>query len=358
MLVSSAFGQQTELDQAIQTVRDWLGDPQAVVEFMYARDNDDVFDLTGPQNDYVFWTVPYIVVVNIKTMNVEGWSLHFSDYVHNARTDLPMLSEDKIRNIAFNYAQQHFPHFKEFPNWEIVSVMKNLLTNRNEAGQVLKEAWEYIVQLNPYFINGAGQKIPVLSTFCNVGVDPYTGNITGFGYTYMPMTLTDLSPHFSAEEAKTKIEQAFLKLGAAQANAVMSSPDTPYDIMPDGLVIGATGTSGLRLAYAFDYVVTIGAPGYEGEFGTEEEPALFRASIDAHTGELFHIEYYMGNVGTKEALTLLKGSQRGQSEIRSFPKIWRERWGVGIGIIVIGFLFLLLVRQRILWLTSRCLSQR
>lgn len=164
------------------------------------------------------------------------------------------------------------------------------------------------------------------------------------------MTLTNFLPNFSAEEAKTRIEQAFLALGAAQANAVMSSPDPPYDIMPDGLVIGATGASGLRLAYAFDYVVTVGALGYEGEFGTEIEPALFRASIDAHSGELFQIEYYLGSAGTKGASTLLKGSQQKESKPHSFLKIWRGRWEISIGVLVTGFIIILLARQRRRWL--------
>lgn len=346
ILVSFAFGQQTTLDQAVQVVRDWLGDPQAVVEFMFEEDESTAVDLTGPRNSYEFWTGPYIVTVNIDRMRVEGWIIHLPDYVHDARTDLPVLSEDQIRDIAFNYTQQHFPYFTEFPNWEITPVEKDLLKNRDETGQVIKEAWAYRVQLNPYFINGAGQKIPVLSTYCIVNVDPYTGNIIGFRYNYTPVTLTNLLPNFSAEEAKTRIEQAFLALGAAQANAVMSSPDPPYDVIPDGLVIGATGTSGLRLAYAFDYVVTVGAPGHENEFGDEIEPALFRASIDAHTGEPFHIEYYMGSAGTKEALTLLKGSRREESKPHSFPEIWQRRWGISIGVLIMGFLFLLLARRR------------
>lgn len=80
-------------------------------------------------------------------MRVEGWLIHLPDYVHDAMTDLSILSEDKIKDIAFNYAQQHFPHFKEFPNWEITFVEKNLLKNKNKVGQVIKEAWIYLFSL-------------------------------------------------------------------------------------------------------------------------------------------------------------------------------------------------------------------
>ncbi len=285
---SIVLGQDPLLEQAIQVVRDWVGDPQA--EVVYRGSQDYSFDLEGPTNCFFFRTGNYEITVDLDTMKVVDWGLLPDAYVNSAQTDQPMLTEDEIKNIALNYAQRHFPHWDEFPYWEFVSVEKFRVTNWDDS----KEAWVYIIQLSPYFINDAGQKIPVLTTMIGVSVDPYSGNVKGFSCRHMPITLTSLNPSFSAEEAKTKIEQAFKQLGAAEATAVMSSPDDPYYFMPDGLVIGATQQSGLRLAYAFDYVVTVGAPGYEDEFGDSTSPAYWRAAIDAHTGELFYRQYYLG----------------------------------------------------------------
>lgn len=274
---------QTELERAIQVVRNWLGDPKAPVTFLH--EDKSSIDLFGPRMKLCFKAPLYTqIYVDLSTMKVVSWTRE-----HTVQGDRPLLSDDEIKKIAYNYAQQNFPHFSEYRNWDI-SIFKFKL--RTPTGG---KAWSYSVDLFPYFINDQGQKVPCLTTHCGVGIDPYTGEVYGFGYNYMPMTLKSLTPNFSPSEAKTLIEQAFMKLGASKATAVMSSTDDPIFIdMPDGLVIGATQTSGMRLAYAFDYVVTVGAPGHEDEFGTTKSPARWHAAIDAHTGELFYREYWLG----------------------------------------------------------------
>lgn len=333
---------QEELNQAIQVVRNWVNKPQGEVVFVLTRDWSH--DLYGPRRECEFHAPGYEVTVDLPTMTVVGWSRYLFHWVKNARTDLPLLSEDQIKSIAFNYARRHFPHFNEFPNWEITlqkSKVEDLIFGTE------KVAIHYLADLYPSVTNPQGQKIPILTTHCGVGVDPYTGEVIGFGYSHLPMTLTNLNPNFSPYEAKQRVEQAFRDLGAASAIAVMSSTeDMIYRDLPDGLVIGATQTSGLRLAYAFDYVVTVGMPGREDEFGTFDEPVFWRAAIDALTGELFHREQYCGSAGPKEKAILLKGLQRGQSKLRLFLESWQWRWGIGISVLVMGCIFLLWARHR------------
>lgn len=95
---SFAFGQQNckTLNQAIQVVRNWLGDPNAVVQFKYSVDYS--FDLCGPNNDYKFQAGIYCVTVDINTMTVTSWNIHPKVYVQNAQTNLPMLNEEQIKN--------------------------------------------------------------------------------------------------------------------------------------------------------------------------------------------------------------------------------------------------------------------
>lgn len=340
---------QTQLEQAIQAVRNWLGKPDALV--VYVGKMDYSMLLTGPRNSFKFETPGYRVTVNLDTMKVTGWNRPSYAWVNKARTDLPMLSEEQIKNIALNYVQQHFTHYKEFSDWKI-TVWRSLEENMDGT----KSAYRYHVDFEPYVTNKKGQRIPILTTLCGVDVNPYgQGEVIGFGYYHMPMTLTNLTPSFSEEEAKTVIEQAFLKLGAAQATAVMSSSeDLAFTIMPDGLVIGATQTSGLRLAYAFDYVKTVGAPGYEDDFGDAEHPANWWAAIDAHTGELLCVDAWSGIKEPSKKSSLKgspkqKSSRKGQERSNSNEGHALQQWSIGAVVvvaIVVSCLFFLLVKRR------------
>ncbi|MFA0758122.1 MAG: hypothetical protein PVTTEEND_000735 [Candidatus Fervidibacter sp.] len=327
-----SWAQAPELEQAIQVVRNWLGDPNAPVRFKWA---DDVpLGLEGPTNEYEFRAPGYIgISVDLNTMTVVDW---VKEHVPSA--GLPLLSDEQIKNIAFNYARANFPYFNEFPYWE-TDIFKFGSPLAEERG-ILKS----IVWVLPYFINAQGQKIPCLVTGCRVNVDPYTGEVYGFGYKYIPMTLTNLTPNFSADEAKARIEQAFRNLGAAQVVAVMSVPEDIFLDAVDGLVIGATQTSGLRLAYVFDKVITTGAPGHEDEFGDTDHPALWRAAIDAHTGELFYREYWMGSTDEKDKQIL-----RSNRPFLPF-NIARENTTLllsALGLIVLGMLLALVVFYRL-----------
>ena len=328
---ATAMGQTDQmLQQAIQVARDWLNNPQAQVEFMFHRDRSS--ELVGPVNDFHFEASYYIheIIVNLDKMKVVGWDATVN-WAKEARTDLPMNSEAKseaeIIQIARNYVQLHFPHFHEFSEWETTIEPFDLSEYANR--RVIK----YIVSFSPIVTNEAGTKIPVLTTVCGVDIDPYEGKVIGYFERHMPMTITNLTPNFSPEEAKRRIEEAFLNLGAAKASATMS-----LDIgLINGLVIGATQTSGLRLAYLFDSVITVGKPGYEEEFGTEEEPQEWQAAIDAHTGELFYRMPILGGVDEKAKERLLHDSQ-----YRNIPllPITRQQWWLIVGILIIGCLII------------------
>ncbi len=331
-LWATAMGQTDQvLQQAIQVVRDWLNNPQAEVEFMFHRNRSS--ELEGPVNDFHFET-PYDIheiIVNLDKMKVIGWDATFN-WAKEARTDLPIKNEAEIIQIARNYIQQHFPHFYKFSEWKIDIELFDLSEIFN------KRVIEYIVSFSPIVTNEAGTKIPVLTTMCAVDIDPYEGRVIGYFERHMPMTITNLTPNFSPEEAKRRIEEAFLNLGAAQASATMS-----LDIgLLNGLVIGATQTSGLRLAYLFDSIVTVGKPGYEEEFGTEEEPQEWRAAIDAHTGELFYRVPILGSMDEKAKERLLYGSQYKYILPLS---ITRQQWWLIVSILIIGCLILFWVKR-------------
>ncbi len=186
------------------------------------------------------------------------------------------------------------------------------------------------------------KKIPFLATGCSVDMNPYSGDIIGFGYHYMPMTVKSLKPAFSPEEAKRRVEKAFLNMGAAQASAVWSDTGFPYEDLPDGLVLGATQTSGLRLAYAFDYVLTVGTPETEDEFGTLQMPARFRAAIDAHTGELFFYEPLPGRRlgGEKEKQLLARGLKKPFNQSNMITNTIINKILIILGILLTLLLFL------------------
>ncbi len=317
------------LYQSIQVVRDWLNNPGAEVRFMFKRNKS--LHLFGPQNEFVFWYEPYEIVVNIDKMKVTEWSISISWWEEQARTDLPKKSEAEIIQIARNYANQYFPHFNEFSEWEITMMPDYVAT------QQIQEVIEYIVSFIPYVTNEFNIRIPVLTTLCSVGVDPYEGKVISFYQRHMPMTLTNLIPNFSVEEAKSKMEQAFLNLGAAQATAWIPATNEDYLF---GLVIGATQTNGLRLAYSGG-VEAVGAPGYEEEFGTSEEPSVWFAAIDAHTGELIYREPILGGAREEGLKQLLLYGLQYKQISSLFPSENQQReWVILIGLSLTVAIFL------------------
>ncbi|MGC8784209.1 MAG: hypothetical protein ACP5RN_07465 [Armatimonadota bacterium] len=296
-----------ELEQAVQVVRRWLNMPEAPVHYFVSDTGSN--ELTGPRRHILFEAPGGIVTVDLLSMTVVAWSYHWLHWAKDARTDLPEKSENEIRAIAWGYAQQHFPPLAEFPNWDVCverHMMEDLFFHTG------KRAALYQVDFNPSVFNTAGQKIPVLTTGCSVHVDPYTGNVVGFSFRHIPLTFTQFDPALSPEQAKAAVEEAFRQLGATDACAVMrSEEDAVFVWAEDGLVIGANDTSGLRLAYLFDYVVTYAAGDLANQFGSLDAPYLWRAGIDANTGELLYRDLYLGAATEKQrALLLARARQK------------------------------------------------
>jgi hypothetical protein len=160
---SLSWAQTPELEQAIQVVRNWLGDPDAPVEF--ERADKVPIGLSGPTNEYVFEAPGYHgITVDLNTMTVVAWVKE-----HVPLAGLPLLSDEQIKNIAFNYAKANFPYFNEFPHWE-TDIFKFGSPLAEERGILRSIVW-----VLPYFINAQGQKIPCLVTGCGVNIDPYMG---------------------------------------------------------------------------------------------------------------------------------------------------------------------------------------
>ncbi len=279
-----------KLQQAIQVVRNWLGDPNAKVRFYH---DWKYIDYSGPQNEFVFSVYKdegaFTVDVDLKTMKVTGWCFHNWDDAYIGKVEgLPTLPEDQIRNIAINYVQQHFPHFNEFDNWEIEVRLWHI-----DILELHPEIKRASVFFNPYYINENGLKIRILPVFCGVAIDPYAGRVVGFSYRYRPIPSLDLTPKLTADEARLKVEQAVKEKGAPNVN-VTSEPGFPW---PDGLVIIATREGDIRLAYAFNAVYTWGAPRWGS---SSDDPLVWHAAIDAHTGELLYFVPF-GSMGGGEA---------------------------------------------------------
>lgn len=309
-----------ELEQAVQVVRQWLNMPNAPVKYFVSLIGSS--ELTGPRRLVQFEAPGGIVTVDLLSMTVSAWSYHWLHWAKDARTDLPEKGEEEIRTIAWSYAQQHFPPLAEFQNWD-VRIKRDIETDLYfNTG---KRAAIYQVTFDPYVFNTAGQRIPVLTTGCTVHVDPYTGNVVGFGFGHIPLTFTRFDPTLSPKQAKAAVEEAFRQLGATDAYAVMhSEEDAVFVWAVDGLVIGANDTSGLRLAYLFDYVLTYADGDREDEFGSLEEPYMWRAGIDANTGELLYRDRYLGAATDEERAPLLaRARQRQRSECgqRAFPQV-------------------------------------
>jgi len=285
-----------EIEQAAEVVHQWLNMPDAPLRYFHSEVGS--IGLSGPRRSVTFEAPYRWVTVDLLSMRVGRWLHYFHHWVKEARTDLPEKTEDEIRSIAWNYVQQHFAPLSEFPHWDVRlerTLESDLFFNTG------KKAAVYDVDFSPYVFSAAGQRIPVLTTSCRVSVDPYTGQVLGFGFSHMPFTLTHLEPTLSLAQAKVAIEAAFRQLGATDAYAVMhSEEEANFEWTPDGLVVGANQTSGLRLAYLFDYVATYAEGERADEFGSLEEPFLWYAGIDAHTGELLYRDVYLGEA-TDEA---------------------------------------------------------
>ncbi|MCS7277979.1 MAG: hypothetical protein NZ531_03930 [Aquificaceae bacterium] len=225
-------------------------------------------------------------------MFVVSWSKTDDTWLPYVNTNLPEKSNDKLIALARNYASQNFPGWQDFPHWQgkIFGRIKNSGYGKTVRSQV--------IGFVPYFINDKGEKIIFEPAGCNVQIEPYEGNIISFSWRYnlemtlprnqLNPTLTPLEAEVIAEQkvrdwvAQILFQEGYSIPSSVVFDATLSDPNDPDQGWwgDSRLVIGATETSGLRLAYRIDKIQAKDVN--TGETLDEWNYAL----IDAHTGEL------------------------------------------------------------------------
>ncbi|MCS7192850.1 MAG: hypothetical protein NZ937_07715 [Armatimonadetes bacterium] len=297
LLVANKLNSQTDeqlLQEAIRVVREFVGDQSFTPLFTDEESRISFFE--GPYRIFSFSWVPgylYIKVrVNPSPILVAGWCKTDDAWLPYVNTNLPEKSNDELIAIARNYASQHFPGWQDFSHWQ------GRIRGRVKDSGYGKTVRSYLVSFCPYFVNGNGDKIIFAPAGCNVRLESYEGKVVSFNWWYnsiMTLSSNQLNPKFTPLEAEVLAEQKVRNWIAsilAQEGysipsnvvfeATLSDPNDPDQGWwgDSRLVIGATETSGLRLAYRIDKIQAKDVN--TGETLDEWNYAL----IDAHTGEL------------------------------------------------------------------------
>lgn len=346
LIVNGLVAQTDEqlLQEAIQVVRNFVGDQSFTP--LFTDDESRIAFFEGPFRKFRFSWIPgyyYIKVrVSPSPMSVVSWSKTDETWLPYVNTSLPEKNNDELLTIARIYASQHFPGWQDFPYWQgkILGRIKD-----SGYGKVVRSR---IITFMPYFMNSNGEKIVYAPAGCTISIEPYEGRIISFSWEYnLKMTLksNQLNPTLTPSEAEAIAEQEVREWIAqilAQAGysipsnvvfeATLSDPSDPDQGWwgDSRLVIGATETSGLRLAYRVDKIQAKDAN--TGEVLEE----WFYALIDAHTGELLATPQKFCGLSDSPLTTI-----RQHLAIRSFG-IWAFVLGT---ILVSTFLIILLFRR-------------
>lgn len=297
LLAAGKLNSQTDeqlLQEAIQVIRDFVGDQ--LLTPLFTGEENEVFFFEGPHRIFEFDWIPgyyYIKVrVSPSPISVVRWSKTEDTWLPYVNTNLPEKSDKELLTLAQNYAISNFPGWNDFPFWQ-----------SKIAGRIKESGYSKIVRtrtiwFQPYFVNDNGDKIIFAPAACTVRIEPYEGRIVSFSWAYnLKMTLpsSQLNPTISPLEAEAIAEQEVREWVAQQLaeagysipnnvvfKATLSDPNDPDQGWwgDSRLVIGATETSGLRLAYRIDKIQAKNVN--TGEILDEWIYAL----IDAHTGEI------------------------------------------------------------------------
>jgi hypothetical protein len=297
LLVAGKLNSQTDeqlLQEAIQVVRDFVGDQSLTP--LFTGEENRIFFFEGPHRIFEFFWIPgysYIKVrVNPMPVSIVRWSKTEDTWLPYVNTNLPEKNDKELLTLAQNYAILNFPGWNDFPFWQskIVGRIKE-----SGYGKIVRIR---IIWFQPYFVNDNGDKIIFVPAACTVCIEPYEGHIVSFSWAYnLKMTLprSQLNPTISPLEAEAIAEQKVREWVAQQLakagysipndvvfEATLSDPNDPDQGWwgDSRLVIGATETSGLRLAYRIDKIQAKNVN--TGEILDEWIYAL----IDAHTGEI------------------------------------------------------------------------
>lgn len=296
LIINGLFAQTEEqlLQEAIQVVRDFVGDQSLTP--LFTDDENRISFFEGPYREFRFGWVPgfyYIYVrVSPSPMFVVGWGKADEAWLPYVNTNLPEKSDNELLALAQNYASQHFPGWQDFPHWQ------GKIMGRIKDSGYGKTVRSRIITFCPYFVNDYGDKIVFAPAGCSVRIEPYEGNIIAFHWLYnlrMTLSRSQLNPTLTPLEAEAIAEQK-VRDWVAQIlaeegysipsgvvfEATLSDPNDPDQGWwgDSRLVIGATETSGLRLAYRVDKIQA-----KDANAGEVLDQWIY-ALIDAHTGEV------------------------------------------------------------------------
>ncbi len=296
LLFVGGFSAQTEeqlLQEAIQVIRNFVGD-QSLTPLFTGEESRCWFE--GPYRIFRFSWVPGYYYIKVRVapspICVSSWCKTDETWLPYVNTDLPEMSDDELLALARDYASQHFPGWNDFPYWQ------GKIAARIKASGYGKTVRVRIVAFHPYFVNDKGDKIMFTPASISIGIEPHRGNVISFSWHYnLKMTLSknQINPTLSPLEAEAIAEekvrdwvaQQLAEVGYSIPNnivfeAILSDPNDPDQGWwgDSRLVLGATETSGLRLAYRIDKIQAKDVN--TGEVLEE----WFYAVIDAHTGEV------------------------------------------------------------------------
>jgi hypothetical protein len=225
-------------------------------------------------------------------VSIVGWSKTEDTWLPYVNTNLPEKNDKELLTLAQNYAILNFPGWSDFPFWQ------SKIVGRIKKSGYGKTVRTRIIWFQPYFVNDNGNKIIFAPAACTVCIEPYEGHIVSFSWAYnLKMTLPrgQLNPTISPLEAEAIAEQKVREWVAQQLaevgysipsnvvfEATLSDPNDPDQGWwgDSRLVIGATETSGLRLAYRIDKIQAKNVN--TGEILDKWIYTL----VDAHTGKI------------------------------------------------------------------------
>ena len=334
------------LQDAIQAIRNFLGDQSITPLFTSEDKRVELFE--GPFREFDFDWVPGYYGIKVRVspppIVVVGWMKTNDAWLPHVNTNLPEKSDDELLTLARNYASQNFPGWQDFPNWQ-----GKIMARIKDSGYG-KTVRSRSIAFAPYFVNSDGEKIMFEPAGCNVGIEPHEGNIISFRWWYnLKMTLpsdrlnTTLSPLEAEAIAEIAVRnwvaQQLAEEGYSIPNNIVFEATLADPKDPDQgwwgdsrLVVGATETSGLRLAYRIDKIEA-----KDANTGKVLEKWIY-AYIDAHTGELLITPRKLCLLDHSLEMT---GQRLPAFEMRSF-----YRWVPALGVILVSvFLIILLVHR-------------
>jgi hypothetical protein len=298
------------LQEAIKLIRNFVGDQS--LKPLFGGEDKEVWFFEGPCRVFEFGWIPGYRSIEVRVsplpVSIVYWSKTDDTWLPYVNTNLPEKNDDELLTIAQNYASKNFPGWEDFPHWQ------GIIYGKFKHSGYGKTVRSRLICFYPYFVNDRGDKIIFAPAGCSIRVEPHEGRVLSFSWHYnLKMTLSNdqLIPTISPSEAKAiserKIREWVMqrvteeikeaereghpipkdvilkgmeKIKKIEIEAMLCDPEEPYQKWWGNLrlIIGATATSGLRLAYLIDIRVK--------DPETDEVRKWKGLLIDAHTGQI------------------------------------------------------------------------